>query len=168
VRSNYDNRFNFGCESRPGCAFIRQLIATAGFAALQNSLASSDLNGAQSAFQNLQGVLQNSATANGTSLLSNSQLSTDLTSLGSALSSGNLSTAQSAFATVLNDLKNTTSPAQTNEANAASQSVQLVEQLLSPLDSTTLSSTASSTSADLATSILQSYYGNESGLNVFG
>src|SRR5579863_2161677 len=73
--------------------------------ALQSSLESSDLNGAQSAFQTLQNVLQNSATANGTSLLSNPQLSTDLTSLGSALSSGNLSGAQSAFATFLGDLK---------------------------------------------------------------
>jgi hypothetical protein len=136
--------------------------------ALQNSLASSDPNGAQSAFQTLQSVLQNSATANGTSLLSNSQLSTDLTSLGSALSSGNLSTAQSAFATVLGDLKNTASPAQTNEANAASQSVQLVEGLLSTLNSTSTSSFTSSSSADLTTSLLQSYYGNKSGINVFG
>ena len=136
--------------------------------ALQSSLASSDLNGAQSAFQTLQNVLQNSATANGSSLLSNPQLSTDLTSLGSALSSGNLSSAQSAFATFLGDLKNTASPAQTNEANAASQSVQLVEELLSTLNSTSTSSLATSSSADFTTSILQSYYGNKSGLNVFG
>jgi hypothetical protein len=136
--------------------------------ALQTSLASGDLNGAQSAFQTLQNVLQNSATAGGSTLSSNSQLSTDLTSLGSALSAGNLSTAQSAFATVLGDLKNTASSAQTNEANAASQSVQLVEELLSALNSTTASSLASSNSTDLTTSILQNYYGNKSGLNVFG
>jgi hypothetical protein len=136
--------------------------------ALQNSLASSDLNGAKSAFQTLQSVLQNSATANGTSLLSNSQLSTDLTSLGSALKSGSVSAAQSAFATVLGDLKNTVSPAQTNEANAASQSVQLVEELLSTLNSTGTAGLASSNSPDLTTSILQGYYGKKSGLNVFG
>lgn len=98
--------------------------------ALQNNLASGDLNGAQSAFQTLQNVLQNSATASGSGFSSNSQLTSDLTALGSALSSGDLSTSQAAFATVLGDLKNLASPAQTNEANAASQSVQLVEELL--------------------------------------
>jgi len=136
--------------------------------ALQQSLASSDLNGAQSAFQTLQSVLQNSATASGTSLSSNSQLSTDLTSLGSALSSGKLSTAQTAFATVLGDLKNTASPAQINEATAASQSVQLVEGLLSTLNSTGTASPASSSSADFTTSALQNYYAKKSGLNAFG
>jgi hypothetical protein len=141
--------------------------------ALQNSLASGDLNSAQSAFQTLQTVLQNSATANGTTLSSNSQLSTDLTSLGNALSSGDVSTAQSAFSTVLGDLKGTASAAQTNEANAASQSVQLVQELLSTLDSTSTSSLttaglASSSDADLTTSILQSYYGSKSGLSVYG
>jgi len=62
---------------------------------LQNNLASGDLNGAQSAFQTLQTVLQNAATASGAGLSSNSQLSTDVASLGSALSSGDLSTARS-------------------------------------------------------------------------
>jgi hypothetical protein len=60
--------------------------------ALQNNLASGDLTGAQSAFQTLQNVLQNSATASGSGLSSNSQLTGDLSALGSALSSGDLST----------------------------------------------------------------------------
>ncbi len=133
--------------------------------ALQNTLASGDLSGAQSAFQNLQSVLQNSATASGSGLTSDSQLSSDLTALGSALSSGDLSTAQSAFATVLGDLKNSASPAQINEANAASQSLQLVEQLLSTVNSSSASASAS-TSADLTTSILEGVYGSQSGLDV--
>jgi hypothetical protein len=129
--------------------------------ALQNNLASGDLNDAQSAFRALQNVLQNSATASGSSLSGNSQLTSDLTALGSALSSGDLSTSQSAFAAVLGDLKNSASPAQTNEANAASQSVQLVDELLS-----TVNSGVSSSSADLTTSILESVYASKSGLNV--
>ena len=71
------------------------------------------------------------------SLSSNSpsQLSTDLAALGRALSSGDLSTAQSAFAAVHSDLNKAPSPSQTNEINAASQSVQLVHELLSSFES---------------------------------
>jgi hypothetical protein len=129
---------------------------------LQNSLASGDLNGAQSAFQTLQTLYQNSATASGSSLSSSSQLSTDLTALGSALTSGDLSTAQSAFATLQSDLKNSPSPSQTNETNAASQSVQLVEEVLSTLNS----SSASSSTSNPTNSLLESVYGSSSGLNV--
>jgi hypothetical protein len=129
--------------------------------ALQNNLASGNLVGAKSAFQSLRSVLQNSATANGTTLSSNSQLATDLTALGSALSSGNLSTAQSVFATVLGDLKNSASATQINEANAASQSVQLVGELLNGLNSSSASST------DSTASLLLSVYGNQGGLNVY-
>jgi hypothetical protein len=135
--------------------------------ALQSNLASGNLSAAQSAFQTLQNVLQNSATAGGNSSTSNTQLTTDMTALGSALSSGDLSTSQSAFATVLGDLKNSASSAQTNEATAASQSVQLVEELLSTMNSTIASGSASN-SADLTTSILQGVYGSKSGLSVFG
>jgi hypothetical protein len=130
---------------------------------LQNDLASGDLNGAQSAFQALQNVLQNSATAGGSSLSSNSQLSTDVAALGGAISEGNLSTAQSAFATVLGDLKNSPSQAQINEVNAASQSVQLVEELLSTVNANSVASSSS----DLTTSILEGVYGSQSGLNLF-
>ena len=130
---------------------------------LQNNLALGDLNGAQSAFQALQNVLQNSATAGGSSLSSNSQLSTDVAALGGAISDGDLSTAQSAFATVLGDLKNSPSQAQINEVNAASQSVQLVEELLSTVDA----NSAASSSSDLTTSILEGVYGSQSGLNLF-
>lgn len=128
---------------------------------LQNTLASGDLTGAQSAFQTLQNVLQNSATATGNLLSNNSQLSTDLTALGSALSSGDLSTAQSAFATVLGDLKTSASPAQINEATAAAQSVQLVEELLSTVNASDTTSTA-----DTTTSLLESVYGSQSSLNL--
>lgn len=129
--------------------------------ALQNNLASGNLTGAQSAFQSLQSVLQNSATSAGSTLSSNSQLTTDLTALGSALSSGNLTTAQSAFATVLGDLKNSASSAQINEATAASQSLQLVDNLLSTLNSN------NSSSVDSTTSLWQNVYGSQGSLNVY-
>ncbi|MGO9169221.1 MAG: hypothetical protein ACLP56_20325, partial [Candidatus Sulfotelmatobacter sp.] len=90
------------------------------------------------------------------------QLSTDLTTLGSALSSGDLSTAQSAFATVLGDLKTTASPALIDEATQASHALQLVEELLSTVNS----SLTSSTPADGTTSLLKAVYGSQSGLNV--
>jgi hypothetical protein len=134
---------------------------------LQSSLASGDLTNAQSAFQTLQNIYQNSATTTGSTLSSNSQFSTDLAALGSALSSGDLSTAQSAFATVLGDLKTSAAPAQTNEATAAAQSLDLVNELLSTVNPSTSTSDISS-NADLTTSILQSYYAGKSGLNVLG
>jgi hypothetical protein len=130
--------------------------------ALQDSLASVDLDGAQSAFQTVQKLNQNPATANGSSPSSSSQLTTDLTTLGSALSSGDLSTAQSAFATVQNDLKNSNSPSQTNETNVASQSVQLVAELLSTLNV----SSPSSSNSDGTTSVLEQVYGSRSALNI--
>jgi hypothetical protein len=130
---------------------------------LQNSLASGDLNGANSAFQTVQRISQLPATVSGNSQSSSSQLSTDLAALGGALSSGDLSTAQSAFATVQSDLKNSPSPAQTFETSVASQSEQLVQELLSTVN---VSSSSSSTS-DSANSVLEMVYGQGS-LNVFG
>ena len=127
----------------------------------QTSLASGDLSGSQSAFQTLQTLYRNSATAGAANLSSSSQLSTDLTALGTALTSGDLSTAQSAFATLQNDLKTSPSPSQTNETTAASQSLQLVQGILSTLNSSTDSSSTNSTSA-----LLDSVYGSGSGLNV--
>jgi len=129
---------------------------------LQDNLTSGDLNGAQSAFETVQTLNQSLATASGSSLSSNSQLSTDLTALGSALGSGNLTTAQSAFATVQSDLKNSTSPSLTNEINAASQSVQMVQELLSTLNVNSSSSGIS----DSTTSVLERVYGSSGGLNV--
>lgn len=64
---------------------------------------------------------------------------------------------------MLGDLKNSASAAQVNEASAASQTVQLVEGLLSTLNA----SVTSSASADNTTSILQSVYASKSGLDVF-
>lgn len=134
---------------------------------LQSDLSSGNLTGAQSAFQTLQNVLQDSPTAAGSSLSSNSQLATDVSALGSALSSGDLSTAQSAFATVLGDLKSSASAAQTNEASAASQSVQLVEELLSTANSSSAAPSGLPGATGLTTSILDGVYGSKSGLNVF-
>jgi len=137
------------------------------FRTLQNSLASGDLNGAKAAFQTVQKLNQNSATAGGSSLSSSSQLSTDLAALGGALnsgdlSSGDLSTAQSAFAAVQGDLKNAPSPSQTNETNAASQSVQLVAELLSTLNV----SSSSSSNSDITNSVLERVYGSRDSVNV--
>ena len=130
--------------------------------ALQNSLASGDLNGAQSAFQTVQKLNQSLATASGSSASNSSALSTDLTTLGSALSSGNLSTAQSAFAAVLSDLKSSNSPSQTNETNVASRSEQLVAELLSTLNV----SSSSSSNSDSTTAVLEQVYGSRSTLDV--
>jgi hypothetical protein len=87
-----------------------------------------------------------------------------LAALGTALNAGDLSTAQSAFATIQSDLKNGLSPAQTSEANAASQSEQLVAELLGTLSSG--GSSSGSGSPDLTTSVLATVYGTPSGLNV--
>jgi hypothetical protein len=134
---------------------------------LQTSLASGDLSTAQSAFQTLQNISQNSATTAGTTLSSNSQYASDLAALGSALTSGDLSTAQSAFATVLGDLKNAASPAQTNEATAAAQSLSLVNELLSTVNPN-VSSGVTLINSSLTTPLLESYYASKSGLNVVG
>ena len=133
--------------------------------ALQNTLASGDLNAAQSAFQTVQKLTQALANASGSTASNSSQLTTDLTALGSALSSGDLSTAKSAFATVQNDLKGANSPSLTNETNTASHSAQLVAELLSTVN---VSPAASSTSSDNTTSVLEQVYGSPSRLNVVG
>jgi hypothetical protein len=131
--------------------------------ALQNNLASDELNGTQSAFQKLQTLFQNSATASGSTVASGSQLSTDMVVLGTALSSGDVSAARSAFATVLGDIKNTALPSQVNEATAASQSLQLVQGLLSTLDS----NGSSSSSTDATNTILQSVHTAQGALDVY-
>jgi hypothetical protein len=129
--------------------------------ALQESLSSGDLNAASSQFADLQKLFQDSATGTGSTLASNSQLSSDLTALGNALGSNDLSAAQSAFATLEKDLKSNPAPAQTNEATAASQSVQLVEELLG-----TVNTSGSSSGSDLTTSVLEQVYGSKGSLNV--
>jgi len=131
---------------------------------LQNGLASGNLGSSESDFQALQTLLQNSAAASGSSLSNDSQLSSDLTALSSALSSGDISTAQSAFTAVQSDLKNASSSSLAAEATASSQSIQLVDDLLSTLNS----QVASSSDYDSTTSILESAYGSpSSGLNVY-
>jgi hypothetical protein len=131
---------------------------------LQNSLASGDLNGAKSAFQTVQNLNQSLETATGSSASGSSQLTTDLTALGSALNSGDLSTAKTAFATVQNDLKNSNSPSLANETATASQSTQLVAELLSTLNVN--SSSSSSSTTDATTSVLDQVYGSRTGVNV--
>jgi hypothetical protein len=130
--------------------------------ALQQSLNVGDLDGAQSAFQTLQQLNQSLVTASGNNSSNASQLSTDLTSLGSALTSGDLTTAQSAFTTVQSDLKSATSPSLTVETNLASESVRLVQGLLSPLNS----SSSSSSSPNDTASLLDAVYGSSGGIDV--
>jgi hypothetical protein len=136
---------------------LQQILQT-----LKNSIGSGNLNDAQSAFQDLQQLSENLATAGNSSSSSDSQLSADLAVLGGALSSGDLSTAQSAFATVQSDLKSSASPAISLEASAASQAQQLVQALLSPLNPAESSSNGSNLN-----SLLTGVYANK-GLNVLG
>jgi hypothetical protein len=128
---------------------------------LETSLAIGNLNAASNLFQNLQNLFQNAGSAGGDNAANGTQLSTDLNALGAALSSGDLTTAQSAFATVQNDLKTSPSPTQANEINAATQSEQLVQELLAPLNNT------DSSSSDNTSALLSQVYGGSSGLNVF-
>lgn len=71
------------------------------FGQLANALENGDLNGAQSAYANIEQVLQ---TASGASSSTGSDtLQNDFATLGQALQSGDLSQAQSAFAQLQND-----------------------------------------------------------------
>jgi hypothetical protein len=139
---------------------------------LQQSLAAGNLSAAQTAFSNYQQLTKNLTNISGSSSAS-TQLTTDMTALGTALSSGDLATAQSAFATVQNDLKSTPSQAMAN-ANAAMAQVEgWVNNLLdsaepsssSTADPTTallqsaLSPDSQSTSTDPGTAALESAYG---------
>jgi hypothetical protein len=128
---------------------------------LETSLATGNLEAASNIFQNLQNLFQNAAGAGGDNAANGTQLSTDLNALGAALSSGDLATAQSTFATVQNDLNTSPSPTQTNEINAATQSEQLVQERLEPLNS------PASSSPDNTSSLLNQVYGGSSGLNMF-
>lgn len=122
---------------------------------LQSDLSTGNLSSAESAFQILQTVLQDSATGSGATLLSNAQFSSDLASLGSALSSGNVLGAQSAFATVLGSLKTSETLATFSEAAAGP-----------PSTANTAPTTA--TPSDPTAPSLQKMAGDQSGLNVLG
>ena len=126
---------------------------------VQTNLAAGNLSGAQTAFAIVQQLNQNLSSTTGTT--GSTQLSTDMTALGSALTAGDLTTAQSAFATVQNDLKSSQSPALTNALQAESQAVQLVDGFLSSLDP------SSSSSSDATNAALESAYGTGSALNVY-
>jgi hypothetical protein len=127
---------------------------------VETSLAAGDLTGAKSAFAIVQQLNQSLPSTSGAT--TTTQLSTDMTALGSALNAGDLSSAQTAFATVQNDLKNSPSPALTNALQAESQAIQLVDGFLSSLDPS-----SSSSSSDAANAALQSAYGSGSSLNVY-
>jgi hypothetical protein len=129
---------------------------------LQKSLASGNLPAAQTAFNAYQQVNQNLSAISGSSAPSGTQLSTDLTALGSALSSGNLSASQQAFATVQTDLGSTPSQAMAAATAAMAQSVQMVDDLLN-LSS---ASSFSSTPADPTTAILEGAYGVNTSPNI--
>ena len=79
------------------------------FKALESSLQSGDLSGAQQAFAALQKDLPNSSQTTGATSSNastpTSQLSTDFQALQSALQSGDLSGAQGAFATLQQDMQ---------------------------------------------------------------
>lgn len=128
---------------------------------VQTSLAAGDLSGAKTAFATVQQLNQNLSNAGGAA--PSTQLSTDMTALGSALTSGDLSTAQSAMATVQNDLKNAPSPALSSALQSASQSEQLVDGFLSTMSS----SSSSAGSDDAMNAALESAYGTGSALNVY-
>lgn len=125
---------------------------------LGQSLASGNLTTAQTAFNNYQKINQNLTDASGsgssTSTTTQSQLSKDLTALGTAIGSGKLSTAQSAYATVQSDLQTTHSQAVTAAEAAVTQSVQWVEDLF-----TSSNSISTTTTADPFASILDSAFG---------
>jgi len=129
--------------------------------ALQQSLATGNLNAAQIAFNTYQSLNQNLANTSGgagSSTSASTQLATDLNTLEAALTGGNLPSAQQAFATVQSDLKSSPSAAITRAENAAAQPVQWVEDLL------TLSgaSSANAATADPTAAILESAFGSNS------
>ena len=125
-----------------------------------NGLRLGDLNSSQAAFQTLQNLNQNLENASGSSRRTTPFRPTWRRS--AVRSAPDLSTAQSAFAAAESDLKSSNLPSQTNEINAASQSVQMVQQVLS-----TLNGNSSSSSADNTTSVLERVYGSTGGgLNV--
>jgi hypothetical protein len=156
--------------------------------ALQRNLALGNLNGAQAAFNSYQQATQNLAVIGGNTSSSSSQVSTDMTALGSALSSGNLSTAQLAFKTAQTDMSKTQSQGMANAIAATSQAVQWIDDLLDlpnsssssslPVNDTNLLNNAvlpnsAAASADPATAALSSaHIGNNTavgnaGLNVY-
>lgn len=126
------------------------------FQSLQQGLAAGNLAAAQLAFATYQSLDQNLAKA-GTS--QSSQLTSDLSTLGSALDDGDLTASRTAFAAVQSDLKSTPSQAITAAENAAAQTVNEINQLLNSLPSSNSSSSASS---DPITSLLNSVFGGKS------
>jgi hypothetical protein len=118
---------------------------------VQQSLAAGNLSAAQTAFSSYQQLTQNLTNISGSSA-ANTQLTTDMTALGTALSAGSLSAAQSAFATVQTDMKGAPSQSMANATAAMAQVESWVNDLLDSADP----SSSSSTSSDPTTSLLQS------------
>jgi hypothetical protein len=144
---------------------------------LQQSLASGNLPAAQTAFNNYQQLNQNLTIISGGSSAS-TQLTTDMTALGTALSSGDLSSAQSAFATVQADMKSSPSQSMSNAMAAMTQAEGWVSGLLDSTDTSNsssaisdptsallesaLSPSSTTSSTDPATEALESEYGSAS------
>ena len=124
--------------------------------ALQRNLALGNMTGAQTAFKSYQQATQNLAVIGGNTSSSNSQLSTDLTALGSALSSGNVSNAQQAFTTAQTDMAKTQSQGMANAIAATSAAVQWIDDLLDLPNSSTSSSIPVNSSNLLDNAILPS------------
>ena len=120
---------------------------------LQQSLASGNLSAAQTAFNTYQKINQNLTAMSGGVSSTSSQVTTDLTALGSALSSGDLSLAQQAFTTLQTDMKGTQSQALSSAMTAMAQTVQWVNDLVDT------SASSSSTSTDPGTAALEAAYG---------
>ncbi len=142
TRGNDVSPLDFCCGPPSGCALIAQFRSTTG------SADSSERPGVRQSQQrsigvsNAAGLLQNSATSARSTAASNSQLSTDLSALGNGPELRRSIFGPVRLRHVLGDLKNSASAAQVHEGNAASQSVQLVEGLLSTLNASATSSTS--------------------------
>jgi hypothetical protein len=129
--------------------------------ALQNSLLSGDLNGANSEFEIVQKITSLSAVKDENSPSSSSQLSSDVNALGGALSSGDLPASKSALASLQKRLNGAASLSGTNQAGGASQSALLTQELPSTVQSTNPSSASDSPS------VAERVYGSPGSLDVY-
>jgi hypothetical protein len=120
---------------------------------LQQSLTSGNLPAAQTAFSTYQQLNQNLTNISGSSSAS-TQLTTDMTALGTAISSGDLSSAQSAFATAQADMNSSPSQSMSNAMAAMTQVEGWVGGLLDSADTTSFSSTSSDPTSALLASAL--------------
>lgn len=124
---------------------------------LQQSLASGNLSAAQSAFNTYQQIDSTLTAMNGGTSTDSSQVTSDMSALGTALSSGDLTGAQQAFATLQTDMNGAPSQSLTAAMTAMNQTVQMVSDLVS-----FSSSSSSSSSGDPGTQAIDASYGGSS------